>query len=114
MSLRQMRYLILFIGLFWLGLWFSQFHNVYGWQVDDWRVFTKGMDTIQNWQNAFVNFVNLLQPYFYLYSYIPLFLNIKVTSLELPLYGSYTETFRGFLAYTLVFHFFLSLVFADY
>src|SRR3954466_14674405 len=46
-----------------LAVWLTHFSTVYGWVNDDYYLYTKGMLTIQNWQQAFLYHYNALQAY---------------------------------------------------
>ncbi|HEY7060036.1 MAG TPA: hypothetical protein VII06_01045 [Chloroflexota bacterium] len=101
---------VLAVVALYLALWLSQFHYVYGWLTDDWYFsFVKGVATTQDWRSAFNfyvgnGYVNALQPYFFLISYLPLRLGLSLPSYEVPLLGAQTGNFRFFLLYTVFLH----------
>lgn len=87
-----------------LALWLAKFRYVYGWHADDWACYVKGLDTIKDPKAAFTVRANALQPYFYLYSYLPIRSGLSVPSYELPIYGELTGNFRFFLLWTILYH----------
>src|SRR3954453_14152761 len=87
-----------------LVVWLAHFSSVYGWVNDDYYLYTKGMLTIQNWQQAFLYHYNALQAYFFLISYLPLKTGLALPSYPLPLLGDETGQFRFLLLYTVFVH----------
>ncbi|HLH21334.1 MAG TPA: hypothetical protein VK066_02350 [Chloroflexota bacterium] len=87
-----------------LVLWLSHFEYVYGWIMDDQLVYSKTMATIADWTKAFRYEHNILQPYFFLISYLPLKSGISLPSYVMPLFGEHTGQFRFFLLYTVCLH----------
>src|SRR5579883_351959 len=87
-----------------LTLWLTHFADVYGWVNDDYYLYTKGLLTIQNWQQAFLYQYNALQPYFFLISYLPLKTGLSLPSYPLPLLGDQTGQFRFLLLVTVFLH----------
>jgi hypothetical protein len=87
-----------------LGLWLVNLPYVYGWQADDWACYMKGLDTVSDAKAAFQVRANLLQPYFFLYSYLPICSGISLPSHELPIYGANTGNYRFFLLWTILYH----------
>lgn len=87
-----------------LGVWLWHFPWVYGWHADDWACYVKGLDTIADAKSAFLVRANVLQPYFFLFSYLPLSSGIALPSHEIPIYGELTGNFRFFLMWTTLYH----------
>ncbi len=87
-----------------LAVWLASFRYVYGCQIDDWACYVKGLHTVEDPKAAFTMRTNALQPYFFLYSYLPIWSGISVPSYELPAYGDRTGNFRFLLLYTVFFH----------
>jgi len=94
--------LLLVVG--YLAFWLINFPYVYGCLIDDWMCYVKGLHTVEDPKAAFATGTNALQPYFFLYSYLPIWSDISVPSYELPMYGSHTGNVRFFLLYTILFH----------
>jgi hypothetical protein len=85
-------------------VWIVNFKYVYGWLEDDWCTYLKGLATIQNPKDAFLVRANLLQPYFFLFSYLPLALGLRMPSIPIPVFGNDTGLFRGLLFFTMCYH----------
>lgn len=100
---------ILLIGM-WLVLWLAAFPYLYGWQADDWAVYVKGQDTIADPSAAFTNRANLMQPYFFLYTYLPIKSGLSITSHPLPIYGPNLGNFRFLVLLTILYHGVIALV----
>jgi hypothetical protein len=101
---RTFRWAVVAILAVFLAVWLGHFPWIYGWNRDDYLCYGKGRDTLENPQAAFTVFRNLHQPYFFLYSYLPLKSGLGMPSYELPTYGADTGNFRFFLLYTIFFH----------
>src|SRR3954471_13481610 len=86
-----------------LLLWLTHFQYVYGWVNDDRYLFVKGLETVHDWKRAFA-YYNVLQPYFYLVAYLPLWTGFSLPSYPLPLFGAQTGQFRFLLLYTVFLH----------
>jgi hypothetical protein len=84
--------------------WISPFEGYYGWQADDWMTFRKSLRTAVDWRDAFTLRVNALQPYFFLYTYLPIALGLQVPSMDFPVYGPQTGMFRFVALMTIAFH----------
>jgi hypothetical protein len=93
----------LMIGLYVLA-WGANWKYIYGWLEDDWATYYKALATIHDPKNAFIVRANLLQPYFFLFSYLPLSLGWRVPSIDIPVFGANTGLFRFFLLYTVCYH----------
>lgn len=93
----------LVIGIYAIA-WAANWKYVYGWLEDDWATYFKALATIHNPKNAFLVRANLLQPYFFLFSYLPLSLGWRVPSVDIPAFGPNTGLFRFFLLYTVGYH----------
>jgi hypothetical protein len=85
-------------------VWIANFKYVYGWLEDDWCTYLKGMATLQDPKDAFLVRANLLQPYFFLFSYLPLRLGLRLPSIPIPVFGNDTGLFRGLLFFTMCYH----------
>lgn len=85
-------------------VWIVNFRYVYGWLEDDWCVYMKAMATLRDPRDAFFVRLNLLQPYFFLFSYLPLKLGLRLPSIDIPVFDNQTGLFRGLLFYTLCYH----------
>ena len=83
-------------------LWWMNFHHVYGWCNDERVVYAKGMLTVRDWKQAFRNFLNALQPYFFVISYLPLKLDISLHSYPLSGLDAETGHYRWFLLYAVL------------
>lgn len=88
----------------WLLFWLSHFPYLYGWQADDWAGYRKAQATVSDWTAAFTVRANLMQPFFFLYSYLPILFNWTVPSFENPIYGQFTGNFRFLIFQNIVFH----------
>lgn len=87
-----------------LAVWLSHFPLLYGWHLDDWACYVKGLDTVADPKAAFTVRCNALHAYFFLFSYLPLWSGISLPSHELPNYGELTGNFRFFILWTILFH----------
>ncbi len=94
-----------------LGVWLANFHDVYGWIMDDRYYYLKGLATVQDWRNAFTPF-NYVQTYHLAVSYLPLKLGAMLDSVPLPEFGTATGQFRLLLLFTLILHAGILLVWA--
>jgi len=95
-----------------LAVWLANFRYVYGCQIDDWVCYVKGLHTVEDPKAAFTAGQNALQPYFFLYSYLPIWSGVSVPSYELPIYGDQTGNFRFLLLYTVFLHGLIALSWA--
>ncbi len=95
-----------------LAVWLANFRYVYGCQIDDWVCYVKGLHAVEDPKAAFAARCNALQPYFFLYSYLPIWSGLGVPSYELPIYGARTANFRFLLLYTVFFHGLIALSWA--
>ncbi|HLH26948.1 MAG TPA: hypothetical protein VK066_30855 [Chloroflexota bacterium] len=95
-----------------LALWLTHFQYVYGFVMDDYYDYTKGIETVQDWRQAFLFRYNALQPYFYLVSYPPLALGATLPSFDVPLLEGQVGAFRFLQLYTVFLHAILLAVWA--
>jgi hypothetical protein len=95
-----------------LFVWLSHFQYVYGINMDDYTVYLKGSKVAQDWKEAFHFFYNILQPYYFLISYLPLKSGLALPSYEVPLIGARTGQFRFLMLYTLLMHTMVLLIWA--
>jgi hypothetical protein len=93
----------LVIGMYAIA-WGANWKYIYGWMEDDWANYFKALATIHDPKNAFLVRANLLQPYFFLFSYLPLWLRVRIPSVDIPAFGANTGLFRFFLLYTVGYH----------
>ncbi|HJZ99476.1 MAG TPA: glycosyltransferase family 39 protein [Candidatus Solibacter sp.] len=93
-------------------VWIVNFKYVYGWLEDDWCTYLKGLATLEDPKDAFLVRANLLQPYFFLFSYLPLALGLRLPSIPIPVFGNDTGLFRGLLLFTMCYHLVIALSWA--
>jgi hypothetical protein len=86
-----------------LVVWAASFRHVYGLIMDDYMVYQKAVEVVGDWHRAFAYF-NLLHPYFFVVSYLPLKMGFSLPSYTLPVVGEQTGQFRFLLLYCVVLH----------
>jgi hypothetical protein len=97
------RWVLLMLAVY-FALWLSALPRLYGWHADDWCCYVKGIETTQDARMAFTCRTNALQPYFFLYSYLPIASGWQLPSYPLPIYEERAGNFRFLLLYTIIFH----------
>jgi hypothetical protein len=94
---------VLTVGLV-MVVWLLPFHNYYGWQADDWAGFRKAIRVVEDWRDAFTMRANILQPYFFIFTWLPLKLGWSLPSINFPVYGPDTGKFRLLAMLTVLWH----------